>query len=142
MPKADNDDSTPRHRLLGIGTVAPSAVVLKFPARTVSPRSALIAVCDAFIALERRKIRLFDDIEDDRQREPLLKRIDTAQNPLVNQISAALAVTVQDHRARAAALAAMSSGWRFEKADGGCWDDMMVAALVRDLVSVRGDDGA
>ena len=132
MPKANNGDSTSRRGLLRLTAALSMAAAMPAVATEESP---LISACAEFIRIETARCTLFDTIDDEGVRDPLLDELAEEQEPYFEMIMTMLASSPAEHRARAEAFAAMCNGEVFEDAESGCWNHRFAAALVRDLVA-------
>jgi hypothetical protein len=101
--------------------------------------SQLREACAEYVRLENKRVALFDHVPDDDARAPLHAALSAQQEPFFERIIALRAVSAEDHRARAEAAAAMCDGEIFDHLGEGCWDRMIVAALVRDMVQDRAE---
>ena len=116
--------------LAEVAGVAPRAAGAALP----HPDAELLAACAAADAIQARIDALWADpvlVKDDARRDPLVAALDAEEEPFLEQVYELTATTLAGHMARARTLA----GWDKETfKPGGCWNDLLAAALVRDLV--------
>lgn len=137
-----------RRRLLGSGTVAAAAGLAgallssgaSYSAATVSGTDAeLIALCSRFDELQRR-------CDDTCTRGPYSAANEAAaralrapweaeQDELFERIISFRATTLAGFRARARMLLLWDKEVQVDGEDGGCWDDRMTWALLRDMTA-------
>lgn len=124
--------------LPGIGLVREAAIRCADSLPTGRASDArLIRACAKFGALERRCLALYfgpQRIEDDGARDRMLAPIKARMDRVLQDICDQRAVTLEGHRARAAAVALYAPDLITEKDLGGYTDQSIVGALLRDLV--------
>ena len=121
----------------GMAAVAGAALATR-PASAASPADAeLIELCGRFDALERGIGALHSSgsapITDDDERAAAAAPMEARQDALLGRLCAMRAVTLAGLAARADTLALWADLDRAESCEGDCWDDRMLAALLRDL---------
>ena len=118
-----------------VGWVRPDAPAAAAPVQpAISPDGELIALCARFDALERQIIRSHDEDGEDNDAEAFRRKLSERQHPLLREIVALRATTLEGSQARARSLHL----WDTEIADQGRyedanWNDALVWALIRDL---------
>ena len=136
MPKADALFTTPRRAMLAGIAAMPVLAMMAAPAEACAhPDAALLEVCRQYDALTD-KIRAFYEgpnrIEDDRQRMAAIDPYATRQEELLEDLTYLRATTLEGLQARARTLAKWCPDIWTEWTEG--MDDMMVLAIVRDLL--------
>ncbi|MBB2155285.1 hypothetical protein HLH33_03000 [Gluconacetobacter diazotrophicus] len=105
--------------------------------RDTHPDARLIALCDAFIALEAEAHALYGHdhtLEDEPRIQAAHEVIFGRQEPLKDEILSLRATTLDGIRAKARAMVAFDNDF-LPKEDTPYWNEAMLFNLVRDLVA-------
>jgi len=126
----------------GILALAPAAALVPASAAVARPHhdAALMAACAEFSALERRYIALYDEIEDDDEREPHLDALYPAMQAARDRILDAPARTMDGLRAKLEATLLTDLEWLRNHdralAEREYGNVSMQAAVIIDLVAL------
>lgn len=128
--------------LAGIGgALLGGAAVQASQSSTSGPDAELIGLCAKFDALQRRILDSYSRganyIEDDEERREFIEPLGEIQEELLDEIVELRAVTAEGFVARAKMLRLYDQDM-FNPLNCSGWDDMMMLALIRDMV---GEDG-
>ena len=138
---------TPRRALLSTGFTGLAAVAAGGWIRPESPAVAaqappaagadavLIGLCAQFDVLEHERIRSHEEGGEDEAAEAFREKLGDLQHPLLRQIVALRATTLEGAQARARMLHLWDTEVeRNGRPEDSYWNDAMVWALVRDLM--------
>jgi excisionase family DNA binding protein len=100
--------------------------------------SGIVALCAAFDALQVGKQAIFDNMPDGAEREDAVDEIERQQEPLIYRLAAAVAMSVEEQRARARTVVLYLGGapQLREDAKSSLWDKRLTAAVLRDLAEI------